>query len=105
MSSQTFTDMSNTDFEQLINGYINRAADQADRIPTDLFFDLLLKRIAASSGEAVTLVVAVNNDEVVITPDREVSDLVVRGNEIFIGGRCLVVKLVHQSGSNETQTP
>lgn len=97
MSQPTFASMSDTAFEQLIDRYIERtAADETD-VPGDIFFDLLLERMVARSNETITLAVVVDNDQVTILPDREIGDLVIRGNEIFIGGRRLIFQLAQRT--------
>jgi hypothetical protein len=97
MSQHTFATMSDMDFEQLISGYIERAAEPDHLVPASIFFDLLLKRTGSSDGETMTLAVVINDEQVTLTPDREVSDIVVRGNEIFIGGHRLVFQMVQRS--------
>jgi hypothetical protein len=36
-------------------------------------------------------------DDLVITPDRELSDIVIRGNEILVGNRRFVLKLAERA--------
>lgn len=93
MNAQTFTHMSETDFDQMIESYINSVATQGDDMDIALFFDLLFDRIAAQTEQTVTLAVAVHNNEVFIMPDRELGDIVVRGNEILVGGRRLIFQV------------
>ncbi len=102
MSQQTFASMSQTDFEQLIDGYIDRAADEMDMIPVDHFFDLLFHRITANHVQTVTLLVTLDHDQVVITPDHEVGDVEVCGNEIFIAGHRLVLQPWSANGHDQS---
>ena len=96
MSQQTFAEMSETEFDTLIDGYIDREATGYGEIPAEIFFDLLLERIAARAGETLNLEIVVVEDRLVITPDREASDVVVRGNEILVGEHRLVLQLPGQ---------
>lgn len=97
MSSSPFASMNEADFARLINDYIDRAPEQRTELPADIFFDLLLERIALDVNATLTLVVEVEEDQVVITPDREVSDIVVRGNEILIGGHRLIFQTMRRT--------
>jgi hypothetical protein len=56
-------------------------------------------RLAAPPHAAVHLSLALvgNDDDLLITPDRELSDIVIRGNEIWVGNRRLVLKLAERS--------
>lgn len=65
----------------------------------DICFGLLLERSAAKAGQPPNLKVAVVDDDLVITPDRETGDVIVRGNEILVGERRLVFRL---SGAAQT---
>ena len=87
---QTFAEMSEKEFEALIDSYIDREATGYGEMPAEIFFDLLLERIAAKATEPLHLEISVVDDHLVITPDREASDVVVRGNEILVGGHRLV---------------
>ncbi len=59
-------------------------------------FSTCLERIAARAGETLNLEIVVVEDRLVITPDREASDVVVRGNEILVGEHRLVFQLPGQ---------
>jgi len=93
MSPQTFAEISETEFDTLIDGYIKREAAGYGEMPAEIFFDLLLERSAAKTRQLLNLEVAVVDDHLVIIPDRETSDVVVRGNEILVGERRLVFQL------------
>lgn len=93
MSQQTFSEMSEAEFDALIDGFIEREAAGYGEMPAEVFFDLLLERSATKVEETVNLQVAVTDDHLVITPDREAGDVVVHGNEILIGGYRLVFQL------------
>ena len=93
MSQQTFAEMSETEFDALIDDYIEREAAGYGEMPAEIFFDLLLERSAARAGQPLNLEVTVVDDHLVITPDREMGDVIVRGNEILVGERRLVFQL------------
>jgi len=93
MSKQTLAQMSEGEFDALIDRHIERAATGHGEMPTEVFFDLLLERVAARAQEPVNLDVAVVNDHLVITSDREVGDVIVHGNEILVGEHRLVLQL------------
>jgi hypothetical protein len=93
MSPQTFAEMSETEFDALIDDYIEREAAGYGEMPAEIFFDLLLERSAAKTRQLLNLEVAVVDNHLVITPDRETGDVIVRGNEILVGERCLVFRL------------
>jgi len=99
MSEPRLSDMSETEFDAMIEGHIERIANGDRELEADVFVDLLLERIAARAEAPVTLAIDVLGDQLVITPDSPGTDIVVQGNEILIGGRRLVLRLVHQPTS------
>jgi hypothetical protein len=93
MSQQTFAKMSDVEFHALIDGYIEREAAGYGEMPADIFLDLLLERSAAKARQPLNLEITVVDDHLVITPDRETGDVIVRGNEILVGECRLVLQL------------
>lgn len=93
MSPQTFAEMSEAEFDALIDGYIDREAAGYGEMPAEIFLDLLLERSAAKARQSLNLEVAVVDDHLIITPDRETGDVIVCGNEILVGGHRLVFQL------------
>ena len=67
-------------------------------MPAEHFPGLLTERIAAKTAETVNLSIDVmsDDDDLWITPDRELSDTVICGNEIWAGNRKLVLKLAER---------
>jgi hypothetical protein len=96
MSQQRFTDMSETEFDMLINSHIERTAAGPRELSPDVFLDLLLERIAARASATLTLTIDVTDDQLVITPDRDSAEVVVQGNEVLIGGHRLVLQLARR---------
>jgi len=85
--------MSEAEFDALIDDYIEREAAGYGEMPAEIFFDLLLERSAAKTRQLLNLEVTVVDDHLVITPDRETSDVIVCGNETLVGERRLVFQL------------
>lgn len=54
-------------------------------MPAEIFLDLLAERIAIKADKTVNLSLEIIGEKLVITPDREVAGVVVRGNEILAG--------------------
>jgi hypothetical protein len=93
MNQHDFADMSEAEFDALIDSHIERTATGADGLPATIFFDLLLERIAAQTNATLTLNIDVTDDQLVITPDRDSAEVIIQGNEVLIGGRRLVLQL------------
>ena len=88
--------MSQAEFDDLVAGYIDRMASGYGEMPAEIFLDLLAERTATKAEETVNLSLEVVGGKLVITPDREVAGVVVRGNEIVAGRYRLVLKLAGQ---------
>ena len=93
MNQQRFADMSEAEFDALIDSHIERTAAGTGEMPAEVFLDVLLERIAARTRATLTLNIDVTNDQLVIRPDRDSAEVVVQGNEILIGGHRLVLQL------------
>jgi hypothetical protein len=90
------SEMSQVEFDDLVAGYIDRMAAGYGEMPAEIFLDLLAERIATKAEETVNLSLEMVDGKLVITPDREVAGVVVRGNEIVAGRYRLVFKLAGQ---------
>jgi hypothetical protein len=98
MTKKRLDEMSEAEFDSLIDGYIERTAIGYGEMPAEFFLDLLVERLEARADETVNLSIDVReDDDLVITPDRELSDIVIRGNEILVGKRRFVLKLVERT--------
>jgi hypothetical protein len=98
MMQKRFDEMSEAEFDSLVDGYIERTAMGYGEMPAEFFLDLLVERMAARTNETVNLSIDVSEeDDLVITPDRELSDIVIRGNEILVGNRRFVLKLAERA--------
>jgi hypothetical protein len=84
MTKKRFDEMSEAEFDGLIEDHIERTATGYGEMPADIFLDLLTERMADKVSETVNLSIDMGaDDDLVITPDRELSDIVIRGNEIL----------------------
>jgi len=97
MTAKRFEEMSEAEFDTLVDGYIERTARGYGEMPAEHFLSLLTERMAAKTAETVNLSIDVgDDDDLRITPDRELSDIVIRGNEIWVGNRKLVLRLAER---------
>jgi hypothetical protein len=98
MTKKRFDEMNAAEFDSLIDGYIERTATGYGEMPAELFLDLLVEWMEARVDETVNLSIDVGEaDDLVITPDRELSDIVIKGNEILVGKRRFVLKLTERA--------
>lgn len=95
-SEQGLSELSDTEFDALVEAHIERTAAGQGELSADVFIDLLVERSEAKSALPVTLSITVHGDQIEITPDHEGADVLVQGNEVLIGGRRLVLRLVEQ---------
>jgi hypothetical protein len=86
------SEMSQAEFDDLVTGYIDRMASGYGEMPAENFLDLLAERIVIKADKTVNLSLEMVGGKLVITPDREVAGVVVRGNEILAGRYRLVLK-------------
>ena len=94
MTEERLEEMDEAEFDALLDGYIERTAGGYGEMPAEHFLALLVERAAGQTEETVHLSIAVDeDDDLTIRPDRELSDIVIRGNEIWVGRRKLVLKL------------
>ena len=93
MSMQRFSEMTEQQFDQLIDNYIDRAAQYEADVPAEFFFALLAQRLSQTVDETVTLLVDVENNDLTLRPEQEFADVVVRGNEIIVGNHRFILQL------------
>jgi hypothetical protein len=55
MTKKRFDEMSEAEFDDLIDGYIERTATGYGEMPADIFLDLLTERMADKVSETVNL--------------------------------------------------
>ena len=96
MTQIRFADMDEVEFNQLIDDYIERTSTGYGEMPAEFFLDLLFERMSAQVDETLNLSINIQDDDLVIMPDREMGDIIIRGNEILIGRRRLVLQLAGQ---------
>lgn len=97
MTKKRFADMNEREFDNLINGFIDRTAEGYGEVPAKIFLDLLVERVAARVDETVNLSINITGDDLTITPDRDMGNIIVRGNEILVGKHRLVLQLTGQT--------
>ena len=86
------SEMSQAEFDDLVEDAIDRMATGYGEMPAGIFLDLLAERIATRADETLNLSLEIIGGKLVITPDREVAGVVVRGNEIVSGRYRLVLR-------------
>lgn len=96
MTPNRFAEMSEQEFEHLIDNYITRTSTTYGEMPVEFFLDLLFERMSTQVDETLILSINIQDDDLVIQPDQEMGDIVIRGNEILIGNRRLVLQLAGQ---------
>lgn len=94
---QRFAEMTEQQFDQLIDNYIDRAAQDEADVPADFFFELLAHRLSRTADETVTLLVDVEDNDLTLRPEQEFTDVVVRGNEIIVGNHRFILQLATPS--------
>jgi hypothetical protein len=93
-----FSEMGQAEFEGLVADYIDRMLTGYDEMPAEIFLELLAERMADKVSETVNLSIDLGeDDDLVITPDRELSDIVIHGNEILVGNLRFVLKLAERT--------
>ena len=97
MTTSRFAEMNEQEFDHLIDNYITRTSTTYGEMPGEFFLDLLFERMRTQVDETLILSVNIQDDDLVIRPDQEMGDIVVRGNEILIGNRRLVLQLAGQA--------
>lgn len=88
--------MNEQEFDRLIDSYITRTSTTYGEMPGEFFLDLLFERMSTQIDETLILSINIADDDLVIQPDQDMGDIVIRGNEILIGNRRLVLQLVGQ---------
>ncbi|MCA9979642.1 MAG: hypothetical protein KDD89_02375 [Anaerolineales bacterium] len=85
------TQMSDEQFAQLIDNYVTQTATASGEMPATSFLDLLAEQATKQTEAVMTLAVQIDDDQIVLLPDQELPEVIVRGNEIFIGKHRLVL--------------
>jgi predicted transcriptional regulator len=93
MTKKRFADMNETEFDSLIDRFIDRTEKNYGEVPSEIFLDLLVERVAAQVDETVNLSINITGEDLTITPDRDMGNIIVRGNEILVGKHRFVLQL------------
>ena len=65
-----FNEMSQAEFNDLVQGHIDRMASGYGEMPAGAFLDLLAERITTKADETVNLSLEMVDGKLIITPDR-----------------------------------
>jgi hypothetical protein len=94
MTSQRLADLSDDEFNTLIERHIEHAASGANDPPLEDALAVWLNRLASQSSTTTTLEVAISDGQVSLTPAGGMDQVLVRGNEIIIGSHRIVLRPV-----------
>jgi len=93
MMSKQLTEMGYTEFQELIENYIARSAQEDDAVPASTFLELLFTALSRRVQNIVRIEGQVINDELIFLPPKEETPLQVQGNQILLGNLRVVVTL------------
>lgn len=95
MDEKLLTEMSATEFEALLDGYIDRSSEQSAEVPAGAFFELLFAHAAQRATKTVEVEGRVVNGRLVLAaPGAAAPHVYIRENQIVIGDQRVVVKLM-----------
>ncbi len=100
MTAQRLSDLRDDDFDALLEQHIDRVAAGASDPPLADALAIWLDRLASQVQTTITLDVAIHGDQVALTPASATDQVVVRGNEIIVGGHRIVLHPVIQTESS-----
>jgi hypothetical protein len=94
MTEKALTDMNYNEFQSLIEGYIDRSAQERGEMPASSFFELLFDRMAERVTATIELEGEIVGNQLVLRLpiDRETA-VQVQDNEIVVGDQRIVIKL------------
>jgi hypothetical protein len=100
MTAQRLSDLRDDEFDALIEQHIDRVAAGASDPPLEDALAIWLDRLSSEAPTTITLEVAIRGDQVALTPASATDQVIVRGNEIIIGGHRIVLQPVVRAGSS-----
>lgn len=94
MMEKALTEMNYDEFQSLIEGYIDRSAQESGEMPASSFFELLFDQMAERVTETIELEGEIVGNQLILRLpiDRETA-VQVQDNEIVVGDQRIVVKL------------
>ena len=93
MSERTLMGMSNEEFEQLIEQYIERGSRETDDLDADMFFDALADFVAAPSEVTIELSESWHEGQLSLMPEGSLPpEVEVHGNRIIAPGFTFVIR-------------
>jgi len=93
MSEKQLTEMSYSEFQEVMDTYIIRSARQDDAIPSPTFLELLFDTLSKRVKNVIQLQGQVVNGELVLAAPTGPKAVQVRGNQILLGDWRVIVKL------------
>ena len=88
-------EMSEDEFDELIDNYIERSSHGYGEMPMSIFFELLFENLAHPVQETIDLRLRINDGELDLRlpPTNEEATILTRGNQILVGDQRIVVNL------------
>ena len=88
-------ELSDEEFDQLIDNYIERSSHGYNEMPMQIFFELLFENLAQPAQETIDVKLGINNGELDLRlpPGDEEAPILTRGNQILVGDQLIVVNL------------
>lgn len=94
MTEKALTEMNYDEFQSLIEGYIDRSAQERGEMPASSFFELLFDRMAERVTEIIELEGEVVGNQLILRlPADQQTAVHVQDNEIVVGDRRIIVRL------------
>ncbi len=94
MIEKALTEMNYDEFQSLIEGYIDRSAQESGELPASSFFELLFDRMAERVTEIIELEGEVVGNKLILRlPADQQTAVHVQDNEIVVGDRRIIVRL------------
>jgi hypothetical protein len=94
MSEHRIKTMDFDEFQLVADEFIERSSHEFGEMPASSFFELLFEKMAERVIETVEVEGEIVNNQLVLKLPLDVETAVqVKGNEILVGGRRIVVKL------------
>lgn len=100
MTPQRLSDLRDDEFDALIEQHIDRVATGASDPPLEDALAIWLDQLTSEAPTTITLDVAIRGDQVALKPVSATDQVVVRGNEIIIGGYRIVLQPMIRAGSS-----
>lgn len=95
MSEQKIRTIDFDDFQSIANNFIEQSLESNGDMPASAFFELLFEKMSERVSETIELEGKIVNNQLVLRMPVDVETAVqVKNNEILVGDRRIVVKLL-----------